>query len=308
VKYPSQYNSCSFVNDFFIFTTINKKSKINCNTMGNLNTLIEKQYHKNELYEDIVQRLKEQGIDLDHVTRDNIAKVDEFHLRGPTVTQELLTAIDPQNFKVLDVGCGIGGPCRMFADEFDCTVTGVDISEEYIRTAQHLSKLVNLDDKTEFIKGDACALPFEDETYDLVWTQHAQMNIKDKEAFYDEINRVLKKGGWFVYYDIFNIDGKEVQYPVPWADTPDVSFLVSQDQTHDLLKELGMERKQTTDHTRKAIDFLHGVFEKIKQEGPPKMGLNVLIGKTTKEKLQNVLEGLENQKIMVESSTYQKKT
>ena len=55
---------------------------------------------------------------------------------------------------VLDVGCGLGGPCRMLADEYNCQVTGLDLSNEYIRTAKELSKLVKLDSKTSFIQGD----------------------------------------------------------------------------------------------------------------------------------------------------------
>ena len=81
------------------------------------------------------------------------------------------------NSSILDVGCGLGGPARMIADEKGCTVTGLDLSQEFINTAKALSKLVNLDSKTTFLKADALDLPFERNSFDIVWTQHVQMNI-----------------------------------------------------------------------------------------------------------------------------------
>ena len=47
----------------------------------------------------------------------------------------------------------------------------------------------------KFRQGDALDLPFEDASFDVVWTEHAQMNIADKETFYRQIRRVLKPGG-----------------------------------------------------------------------------------------------------------------
>jgi len=90
--------------------------------MEGLNTLIENQYHTPGLYEDILQRLGEQEIELSNVTRRDIAGVDEFHVRGAEVSQELASRIKLDNSKVLDVGCGIGGPSRMLADEYNCQV------------------------------------------------------------------------------------------------------------------------------------------------------------------------------------------
>lgn len=55
--------------------------------------------------------------------------------------------------------CGIGGPCRMLAEEFNCEVTGIDLSHEYIKIAQKLSELVGHQDKTKFMQRDALNLP-----------------------------------------------------------------------------------------------------------------------------------------------------
>ncbi|MFT5217629.1 MAG: ubiquinone/menaquinone biosynthesis C-methylase UbiE, partial [Glaciecola sp.] len=189
--------------------------------MENLNQNIENHYLKEELYEDIVNRLIEQEIDINEVKRSDIAGADEFHVRGAAVSKELAESINLEGATVLDVGCGLGGPCRMLADEYNCQATGIDLSNEYIRTAKELSKLVRLDSKTSFVQGDATSLPFEDNTFDVVWTQHVQMNIPGKENLYSEISRVLKPGGHFLYYDILKKEDGEINYPMPWATTPD---------------------------------------------------------------------------------------
>ncbi|MEN8230446.1 MAG: class I SAM-dependent methyltransferase [Bacteroidota bacterium] len=272
--------------------------------MEQFNTLIEKQYHSPGLYEGILSRLKEQKVNLKHVSRSHIAGVDEFHVRGAEVSKELAQEIDLTNATVLDIGCGIGGPSRMLADEYDCSVTGIDICPDYIRTAQKLSELVGFNGSTKFIEADALNLPFEDGSFDVVWTQHVQMNVRDKTRFYSEINRVLSDRGTFIYYDIFKTNGQDVNYPVPWANDPSISFLGSIPAFYDILSELGLTRVITTNQTAKATQFLVDLFNKVKKSGPPKMGLNVLMGNTTGEKLGNILLGLKENKIVLQSGIY----
>jgi len=274
--------------------------------MSERNIRIENQYDLPELFEDILKRLEEQGIDLSNVSRYNIAGVDEFHIRGAEVSKELVDEFDLRDLKVLDVGCGLGGPCRMLADEFNCQVSGIDMSHEFIRTAQKLSELVGLNGKTEFVQGDALDLPFEDGSFNIVWTQHVQMNIEDKSKFYSEISRVLDNNGVLIYYDIFKKDTQDVNYPVPWANDNSISFLQTIENMESILKDLDFTREHVTDQTAQGIEFFKNVFEKINISGPPKIGLNVLLGSSTREKLGNVLTGLEEDKIELQSGIYRK--
>jgi ubiquinone/menaquinone biosynthesis C-methylase UbiE len=274
--------------------------------MENLNQNIENHYLKEDLYEDIVSRLLEQDIDIDKVKRSDIAGADEFHVRGAAVSKELAESINLEGATVLDVGCGLGGPCRMLADEYNCQATGIDLSNEYIRTAKELSKLVKLDSKTSFIQGDATSLPFDNNTFDAIWTQHVQMNIPDKEKLYSEISRVLKSGGHFLYYDILKKEDGEVNYPMPWASTSDLSFLFKEIEMDNCLTQFGLTKEQSVDQTQAGIDFFNALVTKLKEFGPPKMGLNVLMGETTKPKLMNLLNHLKTGELELKSGVYKK--
>ncbi len=274
--------------------------------MKNLNQSIESHYLKEGLFEDIVNRLKNQNIDLNNVKRSDIAGADEFHVRGAAVSKELANCIEIQGTSVLDIGCGLGGPCRMLAEEYDCNTTGIDLSNEYIRTANELSKLVKLDDKTTFIQGDATQLPFEDQSFDVVWTQHVQMNIPNKKKFYSEIHRVLKPSGYFIYYDILTKGKGEISYPMPWASNSNLSFLSKAEEMDLYLTDLGFTKKQSKDQTQAGIVFVDALVARLKECGPPKMGLNVLMGESTKPKLMNLLGHLKNDDLELKSGVYHK--
>lgn len=250
------------------------------------NNSIEKHYEKNGLYEDIIRKLKDKGINTDDVKRSDIAGVDEFHVRGAAVSRELANSIDINGKNVLDVGCGLGGPSRLLADEYNCKVTGIDMCEEYIKTATELSTLLGLDNKTTYMLGDATNLPFEDESFDVVWTQHVQMNIADKHGFYSEIKRVLAKDGYLVYYDVFG--SNNITFPLPWASAPEHSFVTKKESLNEILGELRLLEVQTINQTEAGLHFFEKIKELTKQPARLKMGLNVLMGNKAPMQIQNL--------------------
>jgi SAM-dependent methyltransferase len=194
----------------------------------------------------------------------------------------------------------------MLADEFKCMVTGIDLSHEFILAARQLSELVGLSPKTKFVQGDALELPFDDGLFDVVWTQHVQMNISNKAGFYSEIARVLHENGQFIYYDIFRKNSEDVDYPVPWANDPSISFLESIPNKDSILKSLGLTKIQTTDQTENAIAFFNGMFERNNRSNPQKLGLDILMGDSTLEKFGNLFKGLKENKIVLQSGVYRK--
>src|ERR1700739_4690580 len=111
------------------------------------------------------------------LTVAQLAPLDQFHTRGILATAELATAAGLKpSMRVLDLGCGIGGPARYLAATFGCKVTGMDLSPSFIDAADYLTARSGLSDRVTFEVGNALDLPFEDAAFDAVFLQHVAMN------------------------------------------------------------------------------------------------------------------------------------
>jgi ubiquinone/menaquinone biosynthesis C-methylase UbiE len=271
------------------------------------NNTTTEQYSNSLLFERIIENLVKSGLTKEQITRKHTSVFDEFHIRGREVTVELLTSLQlNQSHKVLDVGCGLGGPCRMIAETYDCKVVGLDLTAEYIRTAQMLSELLHLDSHTQFLQGDALMLPFESKSFDLVFTQHVQMNIEDKAQFYSEINRVLKPGGKFIYYDVFCNGNHPLPYPLPWANKKSLSFLINSTEKDEYLIGLGMNEITTTNQSEKGSKFMNAFLEKAEKKPTLLSGQKLLMGDNTEEKLLNIQKCLTENRIVLQSGIWEK--
>ncbi|MFQ5935917.1 MAG: class I SAM-dependent methyltransferase, partial [Acidiferrobacterales bacterium] len=201
--------------------------------------------------------------------------------------------------RVLDVGSGLGGSARYLAAERECHATGVDLTEEYVEVSSALARLVGLEGKVEFQQGSALDLPFDDGAFDVVWTEHVQMNIEDKDKFYSEIARVLRPGGRLVFHDIFRGDGGEAHYPAPWAEDSSISFLAPLDLLRQTLERSGLRIRHWADKSQHSLEWFAVVVEKIKESGPPPLGLHLLMGETARVKFQNQVRNLQERRIVV---------
>ena len=157
---------------------------------------------------------------------------------------------------VLDVGCGIGGPARTLATHFGCQVVGVDVAADYCDTAAELNRRSGLDDLIEIRRGDATALPCENDEFTVAWTQHASMNIAAKARMYAEMRRVLVTGGRLAFFDVLAGRREPVHLPVPWADEESQSLLASPEETRQLVTEAGFAIRQWDDVTTAAAEYV----------------------------------------------------
>jgi SAM-dependent methyltransferase len=176
----------------------------------------------------ILDALVTSGKDLDALTIDDLATLDQFHGGGKAATQRLarLAELEPGT-KVLDVGGGIGGPARTLVVEFGCQVTLVDPTESYVQTSETLTERLGLADRLTHRIGSALDLPFEDGSFDVVWTQNSGMNIEDKERLYAELYRVLRPDGRLAIQEPMAGPVQPIIFPVMWARDASTSFLRS---------------------------------------------------------------------------------
>lgn len=259
---------------------------------------VNKHYAHQDLDAAILGALLANGTDLDRLTSEDLAPIDEFHIRGRKATVALARdlVIDP-GMQVLDVGCGLGGAARYLAREFGCRVTGLDLNPDYCRVAADFTRRLALDSLVSFRQGDAVALPFPDASFDLVWTQHTAMNISDKSGFYREVWRVLKSGGHLAIYDVLAGAGGTVHFPVPWARYPSISFLLSAPELLAVLAEAGFEIRVWRDVTESGRSWFRHRQDSIRQNGLPPFGLQLLLGPDFSLMAHNQLRNLEENRI-----------
>ena len=248
----------------------------------------------------ILDVLESTGKDLADLTPSDLAPVDEFHIRGKEATEQLAQlAVAESGIEVLDVGCGIGGSSRFLAFEYNCHVTGLDLTEEYCEVATMLSERVGLVARTEFRCASALDMPFQNESFDLVWTEHAQMNIRDKDALFSEIARVLKDGGRFAFHDIFGGPGGVPHFPVPWAEDGSMSFLMDPEELRLILQSLELRSLQWMDVTDESLEWFRQAMAQAGEQDPSPLGIHILMGDDADLKLQNLARNLAEQRIVV---------
>ncbi len=257
------------------------------------NQIVERHYGRGSILAIILQAMQQQGKEMNHLAPDDLAPVDEFHARGREGTVELANRITWQpGLKLLDVGCGIGGTSRFLAHTFGAQVSGIDLTHEFIETAVSLTRMVGLDGSIRFVQGSALDLPFADNSFDLTWTEHVQMNIEDKRQLYAEMVRVLKPGGRLLFHDIFRTTDKPPVYPLPWADDPTYSFLTTAQHVREILGSLGMKILQWEDTTPKALVWFEERSAIARQATGPMLSPLLMMGEGAKQKMENVNSAL----------------
>ncbi len=113
----------------------------------------------------------------------------KFYLKHNTVDEMFKDKV------VLDIGCGAGGKTVFYASKGVEKIVGIEILEKYKKEAESLANEYNLQDKFEFVAGDASNMPFENETFDTIIMNDAMEHVDRPEMVLEECYRILKKDG-----------------------------------------------------------------------------------------------------------------
>ena len=153
---------------------------------------------------------------------------------------KIADGLDMQGKRVLDIGCGIGGPAFLLARTFGANVVGTDLEAPLIERAKQRAKELGLEAQTEFQVVEAGPLSFPDESFDFVVSSGAFTQISNKIEIFKEVLRVLRSGGVFSCYDWMKSDGDFSEDMKYWFKLEGLTYALATPEDHfEMLREAG---------------------------------------------------------------------
>lgn len=198
----------------------------------------------------ILEALAASGKDLEALTIDDLAPLDQFHSGGKRLTLRLAQLLTLQpGTRVLDVGGGLGGPARTLAVEYGCCVTVIDPTVSYVQAAEMLTARLRLGAYVTHHTGEALTLPYDDGSFDVVWTQNSGMSIADKARLYASLRRVLRPGGQLAIHEPMAGPVQPPIFPVMWARDATTHCLRTPAEMRGLIEAAGFQTRTWDDVT-----------------------------------------------------------
>lgn len=126
------------------------------------------------------------------------------HQEAMAHTNELMAQSVPltRETTVLDLGSGYGSTARYLAGRFGCSVTCFNLSERENEVALKRAQEAGVGQLVDVKTGDFHSLPFDADSFDVVWSQEAFLHGADKAKIVSEAFRVVRRGGWFAFTDV----------------------------------------------------------------------------------------------------------
>ena len=189
--------------------------------------------------------------------------------------------------RVLDIGAGYGGSARFMARERGFIVTCLNISEVQNERNRQFNKEQGLDDKIDVYDGDFENLPFEDGSFDVVWCQDSILHSGDRFKVFEEVNRVMKPRGEFIFTDPMQRIGVDKKDLEPVLARIHLDTMGSIDDYEQYGQKLGWEVIEVEEKQHCLIDHYSNVKKNLQSR---ETELADLISKEYMERMQQGLQ------------------
>lgn len=199
---------------------------------------------------------------------------DESIRRASRRTIREMAALLPKldnTMKVLDLGGGFSGSARYLAHNFGCHVTVLNLSERENERGRRMNKEQGVDHLIDVIDGNFEDIPFEDATFDVIWSQDAILHSGDREKVLREAARVLKSGGHMVFTDPMMTDNCPADVLQPIFDRINLESLGSPGFYREAAERVGLANVEYVDldqflpmHYQRVLDETEANQDRIK--------------------------------------------
>lgn len=190
--------------------------------------------------------------------------------------------------RILDIGSGYGGAARYLAQRFGCKVTALNLSDKENERNRAMCATAGLSGQVDVVDGSFEDIPLADGSVDVVWSQDAILHSGKRQRVVDEVARVLKPGGHFVFTDPMESGacGRDDLEPVLARIHLDTlgSFAFYDEAT----AKAGLEKVAHKDMTEQLINHYTRVGQELSGQREN------LSGKVSDGYIDRMLKGLEN--------------
>ena len=183
-----------------------------------------------------------------------------------------LTHLGPDSY-VLDVGSGYGGSARYLAHTYGCQVVALNLSERENERGRQMNKEQGIDHLVQIVDGAFEELPYDDETFDIVWSQAAILHSGDRAGVMSEIARVLKPGGELVFTDPMQVDNCPEGVLQPIYDRIHLSAMGSPGFYREELRKNGLTELEFDDQSSQLPRHYARVHKELERREPQLEGL-----------------------------------
>lgn len=190
--------------------------------------------------------------------------------------------------KFLDLGSGYGGAARFIAETYECSITCVNISETQNEINNKLNKEAGLDEKITVVKANFEELPFQRDSFDMVWSQDAFLHSDHKDLIFREVSRVINNEGRFIFTDFIKNEDSPKEVLQPILERLQLKDLGTFKQYDRLARSVDMAKVYNKDMPEMMIIHYKKVLEKLKAE------YSSITKKASQKYIDDMMKGLQN--------------
>lgn len=183
-------------------------------------------------------------------------------------TVEQMSSLIPQKItkdtKILDMGAGYGGSARYLAKTYGCKVVALNLSELQNQRDRKMNREANLGHHIDVVDGNFEKVPFDDNSFDVIWSQDSFLHSGNREQVIVEASRLLKSGGTFIFTDPMQVKDVPKKELKPVLDRIHLETMGSIAFYRHMATKYGFEEVVIEDHTSQLINHYGRIKKELK--------------------------------------------